>query len=195
MNAVDSKGNLEKVIEHSQEDFDELFEYLKSVLNINKTISSTFMGITLTAFIFLISLGYPDILDEIFVIGFLSIKLVPFSLIYLVLSFFFCLISTFLYHFCELKLHKLYRYWPANLTLSDRYEKSEKLFKAYNNIFNVFLFYGVVFLIFAVIFIFLNFAAVGIFTTVIIFSSIGVALGTTYLYPKIKKFVNKKRKS
>ena len=105
MNAVDSKGNSKKVIEHSQKDFEKLFEYLKNVLNINKTLSSAFMGITLTAFIFLISLGYPDILDIVIIVEGTPIKVVLLILVLLVLSFFFFLFSTFLFHFNELKLY------------------------------------------------------------------------------------------
>ena len=46
---MNSKTDSKEKEKHTQKDFDELFEYLKGVLNINKTLSSVFMGLTLTA--------------------------------------------------------------------------------------------------------------------------------------------------
>lgn len=187
--------NSKKEKEHSQKDFDELYKYLKSVLNINKTLSSVFMGLTLTAFIFLLSLGYPDILDVVLIIGGISIKVVSSSLSILVLSFFLFLTTTILYHYCELKLHSFYLYWGSELTLSDRYEKSEKLYNVYYKKANFFLFFGVVCLIYAVIFIFLTFSAGGIFITIIILIYLGITISTIYLILRIIKVFTKKKKS
>ena len=195
MNAVDSKGNSKKVIEHSQKDFEKLFEYLKNVLNINKTLSSAFMGITLTAFIFLISLGYPDILGITLIIGGNSVKVVSLSLSILVLSFFFFLTSTLLFHFSELKLYSFYLYWDSKLTLSDRYEKSEKLYNVNYFYAKLFLIYGVVVLVIAVIFIFLTFSVIGIIISIIILIIIGSVIASIILYPIIKKIFTKKKKS
>ena len=178
---------------HSQKDFDELFEYLKSVLNINKTLSSVFMGLTLTAFIFLISLGYPDILDLELIIGDLSIKSVSSSLSLLVLSFFFFLISTFLFHYSELNLYRFYLYWDSELTLSDRYEKSEKLYNVNYYFAKTFLIYGVVVLIIAVIFIFTIFSVGGIFMSIIIFIFLGIVIASIFLILGIKKVFTKKK--
>jgi len=191
---MDSKTNSKIEIEYSQEDFDKLYKYFKSVLAINKTLSSAFMGITLTAFIFLLSLGYPDILEEELIIGAISIKIVPASLSILVLSFFFFLTATFLYHYCELKLHSFYLYWGSKLTLSDRYEKSEKLYDRYYNFAFIFLFSGVVFLIAAIIFIFLKFSMGGIFIAIIMLIYIVIVIGMIYLYLRIKKYFLKKKK-
>ena len=186
--------NSKKEDEHSKKDFEELYRYLKSVLNINKVLASAFMGITLTAFIFLISLGYPDILGITLIIGGNSVKVVSLSLSILVLSFFFFLTSTLLFHFSELKLYSFYLYWDSKLTLSDRYEKSEKLYNVNYNFINIILFSGVVFLIAAVIFIFLNFSAGGIFMTISMLIFIGALIITIYLSIRIKQRMNKKKK-
>ncbi len=175
-------------------DFDDLFKYLKSVLNINKTLSSAFMGITLTAFVFLISLGYPEIFEEVLIIGGISIKVVPLSLSILVMSFFSFLASTIIYHYCELNLLSLYLYWDPEFTLSNRYEKSEKLYNVYCNIANVSLFYGVVSLIAAVIFIFLYFSAPGIVLVIMLFIISVIIIGPMYLFLRIKRHFTKKKK-
>lgn len=189
---MDSKINSKIEDKDFQKDFDELFKYLKSVLNINKTLSSVFMGITLTAFVFLISLGYPDMFEEVLTIGVISIKVVPLSLSILVLSFFMFLTSTIIYNNCELKLLSLYSDWEPEFTLSIRYEKSEKIYNVYYIFANIILFYGVVSLIAAVIFIFLHFSAGGIILAIIVFIALGIVIGTMYLYPRIKRHFHKK---
>ncbi len=192
---MDSKINSKIEDKDFQKDFDELFKYLKSVLNINKTLSSVFMGITLTAFVFLISLGYPDMFEEVLTIGAISIKVVPLSLVILVLSFFMFLTSTIIYNSCELNLLSLYSDWEPEFPLSNRYEKSEKLYNVYYLIANVILFYGVISLIAAVIFIFLHFSVGGIILAIIVFMALGKLIGTMYLYPRIKRHFKPKKKA
>ena len=150
---IDSNLNSKKEKVPSEEDFEKLYKYFKSVLKKNTTLSIAFMGITLTAFIFLISLGYPEIIDiEEIILG-ISIKVVSLSLSILVLSFFLFLIATFLYHYCELRLDKLHLYWKPKHKLSLRYEKSEALYDGYYKFAYFLLFSGVIFLITAVTFI------------------------------------------
>jgi hypothetical protein len=164
---MDSNLNSKEEKEPSKEDFEKLYKYFKSVLKKNKTLSIAFMGITLTAFIFLLSLGYPDVLDDVLIIGGITIKVVSSSLSILVLSFFLFLLTTFLYHYCELRLDKLYLYWKPKHNLSIRYEKSEQLYDGYYKFAYFLLFSGVAFLITAVTFIFLNFSAGGIIIALI----------------------------
>lgn len=191
---MDSKINSKIEDKDLQKDFDDFYKYLKSVLNINKTLSTVFMGITLTAFVFLISLGYPDIFEDVLIIGSISIKVVPASLGILVMSFFLFLASTIIYHYCELNLLSLYLYWDPEFTLSNRYEKSEKLYNVYYLIANLGLFYGVLSLIAAVILIFLYFSAGGIFLAIIMFIIFGIVIGTMYLFFRIKRHFAKKKK-
>ena len=191
---MDSKKNSKIEDEDIQKDFDDLFKYLKSVLHINKSLSSVFMGITLTAFIFLISLGYPDILEETLIIGGNPIKVVALSLSILVLSFFFFLTSTIIYNYCELNLLSLYLYWDPEFSLSNRYKRSEKLYNRYYHIANAILLYGVISLIAAVIFIFLYFSAIGIFLAIVILIISGIILGMAYLFLRIKRYIKNKKK-
>lgn len=184
---MDLKMNPKKGNELSQKDFDVLFKYLKSVLSINKTLSTAFMGITLTAFIFLISLGYPDILELELIIGGISIKSVPSSLSFLVLSFFFFLTSTFLFYYSELKLQKFYLYLGSKLTLSERYEKSEKLLKVNYYFAKIFFLYGVIVLILAVILIFFIFSPGGIFIVILTLMSLVPVLVLIYVNIRLKK--------
>lgn len=177
-----------------KKNINELYDYLKRVLSINKTLSSTFMGVTLTAFIFLISLGYPDILYEEIIIGKLTIKVVLLSLSILVLSFFFFLSSTFIYHYCQLKLNSLYLFWPSDLSLSNRFDKIEKLYLDPYKIANFVLFFGVITLISAVIFIFFYFSTGGIILSILIFSIFGTGIGVLYLIINIKRLVKNRKK-
>ena len=172
-----------KETEHSQKDFDKLFKYLKSVISINKTLSNTFFGITLTAFIFLITLGYPDIIDAVFL-----------SLILLILSFFFFFTSTFLFHISELKLYRYYLYLGSELTLTERYEKSEKLHKRYYNSAILLLVWGLFCLLIAVILIFSTYSAGGFIIAVIFLIILGLLMVPMFLIPGIKKIFTKKKK-
>lgn len=166
--------------EHTQKDFDELYEYLKSITNINKTLSNTFMGITLTAFIFLITLGYPVIIDAVLI-----------SLVLLILSFFFFFTSTFLFHISELKLFRFYLYWDSELTLAKRYDKIEKLHKVYYNSAITLLVWGVVCLLIAVIFIFSTYSAVGFILAIIFLIVLGFLTVPMFLIPGIIKILKK----
>lgn len=191
---MDSKTNSKIEVENLQKDFEELYEYLKSVLKINKTLSSVFMGITLTAFVFLISLRYPDMLEEVSIIGGIPIRVVGASLGILVISFFFFLTSTMIYHYCELNLNRLSLCRDPKFTLSNRYEKSEKLYKVYYKIASISLFYGVGTLITAVIFIFLYFSVGGIVLTIITFLMFWALIGVMFLYLRIKRHFTKNEK-
>ena len=192
---MQSKVKSNKKDKLSQKDFKELYDYLKSVLNINKTLSSAFMGITLTAFIFLISLGYPDILDIGLLIEGTSIKTISLSLNILVLSFFFFLISTFFIYYSELKLNRFYLYWDSKLTLSDRFEKTEKLYKVQYFFVKLFFYSGVTFLIIAVFFIFFTFSTGGIIITIIILSILVFGIISIFLYLNMKEIFIKKKES
>lgn len=192
---MNSKINLQKEKEHSQKDFDELYKYLKSILNINKTLSNAFLGITLTAFIFLLSLGYPDILDLALIIGGISIKVVSLSLSILVLSFFFFLTSTFLLHYSELRLYRFYLHWDSELTLSNRYEKCEKIHNVYYKVASLILIYGVIFLIIAVFFIFFTFSMGGIIMVIITSLFIVFVINLIFLYLNMKEIITKKKKN
>jgi len=194
VNRLNSEAKSIEEDKHSQKDFDELHNYLKSVLSINKSLSSVFMGITLTAFVFLVSLGFPDILDLELIIGGISIKSVQFSLILLVLSFFFFLSSTLLYHISELKIYSFYLYWDSKLTLSERYKKSEKVYIRYYSCGNFFLFFAVNVLIIAVIFIFLTFSVWGIMIFIVTIITLGIAVAPTLLYFGINKVIKKRKK-
>lgn len=192
---MDSKINSDKENNHSQKDFDKLYKYLKNVLNIYKTLSSTFMGLTLTAFIFLISLGFPDILELVLIIGGISIKSILLSSSILVLSFFLFLISTFLLHSSVLKLYKFYLYWDSKLTLSERYQKCERIRNVYYYFAKVFLYTGVIFLIIAVFFIFLTFSVGGIIITILTLTIVVYIIVLIFLYLNIKEVCTKKEKN
>jgi len=167
-------------------DFDDLYQYLKNVTSIYRGLSSTFMVVSLTAFIFLISVGYPDLLDVEIIIGNSTIKVISLSLSLLVLSFFSFLISTFLYYYKSIKVNILYLYWDSKLSLTDRYEKIDKLADLF--IAGLFLLLGILTLIGAVIFIFLYFSAAGIIMVTFLFSFYGLSILMFYLFTKSKRF-------
>ena len=167
-------------------DFDDLYQYLKNVTSIYRGLSSTFMVVSLTAFIFLISVGYPDLLDVEIIIGNSTIKVISLSLSLLVLSFFSFLISTLLYYYKSIKVNILYLYWDSKLSLTDRYEKIDKLADLF--IAGLFLLLGILTLIGAVIFIFLYFSAAGIIMVTFLFSFYGLLILMFYLFTKSKRF-------
>lgn len=169
-----------------KKDFDDHYQYIKNVTSIYRGLSSTFMVVSLTAFIFLISVGYPDLLDVEIIIGNCTIKVISLSLSLLVLSFFSFLISTFLYYYKSIKVNILYLYWDSKLSLTDRYEKIDKLADLF--IAGLFLFLGILTLIGAVIFIFLYFSAAGIIMVTFLFSFYGLLILMFFLFTKSKRF-------
>lgn len=178
---------------YSQEDFENFFKYLKNVLNINRTLSSVFMGITLTAFIFLVSLGFPDILELDLIIGGIPIKIISFSLSLLVQSFFFFLISTLLFYYSELKLFRCYFYPDSKLSSFERYEKSKKLHNVIYKFAKLFLFTGIIYLIISVIFIFLTFSIGGIILFILMLMILLDSIVIIVLCLIIKKRFTKKK--
>ncbi len=167
-----------------KKDFDDLYQYVKNVTGIYRNLSSTFMVVSLTAFIFLISVGYPDLLDVQIIILYTAVKVISLSLALLVFSFFLFLISTFIYLYRSLKVNTLYLYWGSKLSLADRYEKIDKLTESDSA--GLFLFLGIMTLISAVIFMFLYFSAIGIVLIIIILLFYGFLMFIFYL-PKILK--------
>jgi len=167
-------------------DFDERYQYLKNETSIYRGLSSTFMVVSLTAFIFLISVAYPGLLDVYIIIGNIYIKVISFSLALLVFSFFSFLFSTLIYYYKSIKTNSLYLYWDSELSFSDRYEKLGKL--ADLQIAGFFLSMGIVTLGGAVVLMFLYFSAGGIIMAVIFFSVCGLLLMIFILFKKLKKY-------
>jgi len=168
-----------------KKDFDDLYQYLKNVTSIYRGLSSTFMVVSLTAFIFLISVGYPDLLDVEIIIGNSTIKVISGSLALLVNSFFSFLISTLIYLYKSIKINSLYLYWDSELSLSERFEKIQKLADLF--IAGLLLLWGILTLGGAVIFIFLYFSAFGIILAAFLFSIYGLLILIFYLFTKSKR--------
>ena len=103
-------------------------------------------------------------------------------------------ISTFLFHISELKLYRFYLYLGSKLTLTERYEKSEKLRKGYYNSANILLIWGVFCLLIAVILIFSTYSAIGFIIAVIFLIILGILIVPIFLIPGIMKVFTKKEK-
>ncbi|KKN12088.1 hypothetical protein LCGC14_1019970 [marine sediment metagenome] len=123
-------------------------------------------------------------LDEIIIIGQIQIFVLPFSLAFLVLSFFMCLASSLFFYFIEGKTNYNYYYYEIE-DFSKRFEKIER-YIGFIRFANIVLGYGVFALIFSVLIIFLYFSTGGIILSLFLLF-FGVFYGISLIIYKFKK--------
>jgi len=174
-----------------EKEFHKIYKYIVKITSSNKTLSNLLTGISLTSFVFLISFGYPEMLDEIIIIGQIQIFVLPFSLAFLALSFFMCLTSSLFFYFIEGKTNNNY-YYNETEDFSKRIEKIEK-YIGLIGFANIVLGFGVFALIYSVIVIFLYFSTGGIILSLFLLLLWGGFYALSYILHKSKKKLKLKK--